>query len=122
MSKPRIYNGTEWLEFETQAEYDAWIASHSPMPDMTYVILDERKELIGKAAMRSIIKAIRGLSATSADKITLMKLLTTVLMLLGDGAIQDARDMANAEPTTTVFTASRKSFVVSEIDNALAQI
>jgi hypothetical protein len=122
MSKPRIYNGTEWLEFETQAEYDAWIASHSPMPDMTDVILDERKELIGKAAMRSIIKAIRGLSATSSDKITLMKLLTTVLMLLGDGAIQDARDMANAEPTTTVFTASRKSFVISEIDKALAQI
>lgn len=86
------------------------------------IIKDEIREKIGKDAMRAIIKAIRTQVGVASDRITLGKLLTTVFMLLGDGFIQDARDMANAEPTTAVFTAPRKAFVLSEIDKAVAMI
>lgn len=76
-------------------------------------------EKIGKDCMRVIIKAIRTQVPNGADRITIVKLLNPVFTLLGDGFIQDARDMANAEATTAVFTTARKNFVLSEIDKAL---
>lgn len=118
----KVINGAETLYFNTQAEHDAWVAQHSPTPDMTEIILDQKRELIGKDAMRSLIKAIRTQVTNTSDRIVLAKLLTPVFMLLGDGFIQDARDIANAEATTTVYTAGRKAFVLGEIDKALTAV
>lgn len=83
---------------------------------------DSIRDKVGKDVMRVIIKAIRTQVTDSGDRITIAKLLTTVFTLLGDGFIQDARDMASAEPTTTVFTSARKTFILSEIDKGLAII
>lgn len=115
----KVNNAGTIIEFETQAEHDAWVADHSPTPDMTEIINEQIREIIGKDATRTLIKAIRTNITNGADKITVVKLLTPVLMFLSDGFIQDARDMANSEPTTSVFTTARKNFVLSEIDKAL---
>jgi hypothetical protein len=83
---------------------------------------DDIAEDIGRATSRTLTKAIRGLSTNGSERITLAEYLCTVFVFLGDGQILDARDMASGKPLTSAYTASRKTFVVTEIEKALALI
>jgi hypothetical protein len=91
--------------------------------DSNSAIKAEIAEQVGRATNRNIIALIRALLTSgspisNADKLIIAEYLCTVFVFLGDGFIQDARDIAS-KGTTTVYTASRRTAVLAEIDKAL---
>lgn len=119
MTKPKLFNGTTIIEFETDAEHDAYVASISPTPDLTDFIKNAEHELIGKQVIKDLYVALRQQNLTQAQEGDLLNRLTGVLMALGFGFIRGSRVIANNLTVAGSLTQGRKDFLLAKIDAAI---
>lgn len=84
-------------------------------------IQNEIMEQVGRASVRTLTDALFALVQQS-EQVAVFETVGAILGLLGAGIIVKARTLANLKPTSTAYTAARKTFLLSEIDKAVAII
>jgi hypothetical protein len=119
MAKPRIFNGTIWIEFDTQAEYEAYIATNSPTPDLAGYLKNELHEQLGKEVVRNLYRTLRDQALTQANEADLLNRIYPVLGTLSHGFIRGARTMANNLVVGGQLTQVRKDYLIARIDEAI---
>lgn len=120
--KPRIFNGTVWTEFETQAEHDAYVASNSPTPDLSVFYRNERAEILGKAVVRDLFVTLQNQNLTQAEEGDLLNRVFPVFCALGDGFLRGARVIANNLSVAGQLTLARKNYLLARIDEAITAL
>lgn len=120
--KPRIYNGTDWIEFETQAEHDAYVQSISPTPDLTQIKNQIIREQKGRELANDLFVKLNEQNLTDAEEAQVINKISTVMVALIAGSLRGARIICNALTTDAVFNNARKNYLLNQIDKAITEI
>lgn len=104
--KPKLFNGTEWIEFNTQEEYEAYIRSISNPVQATTV---EQDIEFGKSLILKYLEENKRLDLATIDSIGQLQKFSSIKMLLEVGAIGAARDILSTVEPDQWFTQERKT-------------
>ena len=116
-------NANNWIEFVTEEKYRAFIALNFPNPsNLANYAKFEEHEAIGKNLVRELFITLRGQNLTQAQEGDLLSRIYPVLGCLADGFIRGARVICNATATGGEFTAQRKTYLLNQIDAAIAKL
>jgi len=106
--KPRLFDGTKWIEFETEADHDAYIESIRK-PDVKdqkdYVI--KNIETGKNIALEYLIDNSR-IDLTTEQSILQLQKFQYIKALLEVGALDAAKELILSTDTDEVFTKERK--------------
>lgn len=95
-------------------------------PAATYaasaIIKNLVNEMIGKELVRDLFQTLKAQNLTDAQEGDLLNRIYPVLGCLADGFIRGSRVMCNAIPTGGQFTAPRKTYLLNQIDAAIAKL
>ena len=122
--KQKVNNNGIIIEFDSQAEHDAWVAAHSPNDEQLLAKIEAnlRAEAVGKDLIRDLYRTLKDQNLTDAEEGDLLNRIYPILGTLGDGFIRGARVICNATPTGGQLTAGRKTFLLNVIDQAITQL
>lgn len=120
--KPKININGVITEFETAEEHDAFVAQHSPTPDLTNYLKSFEHEEIGKSVVKELYVTLRNQNLTQAQEGDLLNRIYPVLGTLSDGFIRGARVIANNIPVAGQYTQPRKDFLLAKIDEAITKL
>lgn len=110
------------IEFETETQLAAYVAGISPTPDLTDYLKNAQHEAIGKNLVRELYVTLRKQNLTQAEEGDLLGRIYPVLGCLADGFIRGARVICNSIPVAGQFTNGRKNYLLTQIDNAIAEL
>lgn len=107
--KPRLFNGTEWIEFDTVEEHDAYIAS-LPVPErqIDYKELVQKRIKIGQQVIIEYLADNAAINLTMEQSIQQLTKFQTVKAFLEVGNIEDSITIITGIATDDVFTPERK--------------
>lgn len=120
--KPRLFNGSEWIEFDTEAEHDAYIAANFPNPPTNFILQQARREQLGRELVADLGHVLQEQNLTQADEAAIVNKIATVITALAAGFIRGARIICNALTTDSVFTPGRKNYLLNRIDETISQL
>lgn len=106
--KPRLFNGTEWIEFETQAEHDAYIASITPPPQIDYPSLVDERIRIGELIKRAYLADNAAINLTFNQSVEQLQKFQVVKAFLEVGNLEDSKILIQQTATDDIFTQERK--------------
>lgn len=114
----RIFDGTQWIEFETDAELRAYIQAHStPDTISQYFIIVYNERQFCNSFQSLLLAKLREQAMTNADRITLLNTLKDAMNSLSWGDVNVSRYYFNSIATTSLWTAARKTWVLQQFDN-----
>lgn len=108
MMKPRLFNGTEWIDFQSAAEHDAYVASitQPSKPDFTAIV--EERIAIGRKIMTAYLADNAAINLTFAQSVEQLQKFQTVKAFLEVGNLEDSKILIANVATDDVFTQERK--------------
>lgn len=123
MGKPKLFNGTEWIEFDTVQEFEDHLRSISgTAPDVTDYLKNQEHEILGKEIVRELFVTLRQQNLTQAQEGDLIGRIYPVLNVLSHGFIRGARVLANNLSLAGQLTSGRKDYLIAKIDEALTKL
>lgn len=123
-----LNNGGTIINFSTLAERDAWIAAHSPndsAKSARRALMAKENELCSEVIddlRDEFKKQVEDGNMTVSQATTLFTVVRDTFLALECGWLREARMIANNTPTTAIFTAGRKTFLLTQIDAAIAKL
>lgn len=106
--KPRLFDGTKWIEFETEAEHDAYVETLR-LPDFKNEREDVVKNIeIGKNIALEYLVDNSKIDLTTEQSIQQLQKFQYIKALLEVGALDAAKDLIISTETDEVFTKERK--------------
>jgi len=128
--KPGIVNAATGvrIEFDTEAELLAYIATISPpdLPQQARRLEMYREDVLCARVLGDLRdefkKQVQEGNLTVAQATTLFTVVRDTFLALKCGWLREARGIANNTATTAIFTAPRKTFLLSVLDAALTDL
>lgn len=121
MAKPTIYINGVPTEFNTEAEHDAYIASHS-ITNATLIqnlFEAQKNEMVGKDLIRDLYQMLKQQNLTQAQEGDIINRITPVLLALIAGFVRGASPICSGIATGGSFTVGRKNALQNAIDAAI---
>lgn len=106
--KPKLFNGTEWIEFNSHAEHDAYIASITPPSQTDYTIIVEERIATGRKIMTAYLADNAAINLTFAQSVEQLQKFQVVKAFLEVGNLEDSKVLIANVATDDVFTQERK--------------
>lgn len=111
--KPKLFNGTEWIEFETQKDHDEYIASITPPPQTDYGAIVDQRIATGKQIIREYLADNAAINLTFNQSVEQLQKFQVVKAFLEVGNLEDAKVLIQQTATDGVFTEVRKDRYLS---------
>lgn len=109
--KPRLFNGTEWIEFETREQHDNYIAqlqaSQPPAPiDFKQIVINRIEK--GKEVITEYLADNASINLTFDQSLTQLQKFQVVKAFLEVGNLEDSIILIQNTEVDEVFTQERK--------------
>lgn len=108
MSKPRLFNGTEWIEFDSIEEHDLYIQSISAPSKTDYKQMVQDRIDLGKKIMLEYLADNAEINLTYEQSILQLQKFQVVKAFLEVGNLEDSKVMIENIAPDEVFTQERK--------------
>lgn len=128
MAKFTVNNSGVIYEFDTLAEFDAYVASISPNDPAIVTAsaqVNQEKQLSRDLAddlRLEFKKQINAATLTVTQATDIFNRVQTTFLALGLGWLRESRMLANNTATGGSFTQGRKDFLLAQIDAAIAKL
>jgi len=106
--KPKLFNGTDWIEFETEAEHNAYVASITPPSPPDYHAIVDEKRRIGDLIIREYLADNTAINLTKEQSFQQLQKFQIVKEFLSVGNLEDAKDILHSIQVDDVVTQERK--------------
>lgn len=116
--KPRLFNGTEWIEFETIAEHDAYIQSITPIQNNVRLV--EQDIELGQSVILEYLRENKLLDITTEQSLGQFQKFSPVKAMLEVGALGAARDLLIGVEIDSIFTQERKEKYLTMLNGFLS--
>jgi len=124
--KPRLFNGSIWIEFDSNAEFMSYIDSiniaSGNSAKVVFAINQSKREQVGRELVNDLFKKLQEQNLTQAEEAQIVNKISTCMVALLAGSINGARVICNALTTDAVFTPQRKAYLLGKIDAAIADL
>lgn len=125
--KPRLNNNGVITEFDTEQELADYIAANHPgdaaaIQNSQFIINQAKREKVGRDIVNDLFQKLEQQALSQGDEAQIVNKISTCMVTLLSGSIKGARVICNALTTDTVFTAQRKTYLLNQIDNAIANL
>lgn len=122
--QPRIFNGTQWVEYNTEGELQAAIDALCPPNRAIETIIQNQfiREQAGRELIRTLGQTLDAQNLTQAEEADIVTRISGVVVALSTGWLRGARVICNALTIGGALTNARKNYLLNQIDAVIAQL
>lgn len=115
--KAKLFNGTEWIEFETTEAHDAYVKSI--IQEQPKVRTVEQDMEYGKQVILEYLRENKLLDITTSQSLNQLQKFAPIKGLLEVGALGAARDLISLVEVDEILTQARKDKYIQMLNDFL---